>query len=422
MRTVGIIVEYNPLHNGHVHHFAESRRVTGAEAVVAVMSGHFLQRGEPAIVNKWTRAEMALRMGADLVIELPVLYSVQPAEWFAYGAVSALHRTGVVDAICFGSESGDIEWLNRLSAAVAREPDSFQAELRSRLKTGMNFPRAYSTAIGEWLRMGSEREGSPDNQPVSVHDLMQPNNTLGLHYLIALRRLNSPIRAYTITRAKAGYNDAHVKDSSIASATAIRRIIGQGGGLDGVAPYVPPFTLELMAREFREGRGPVDWERFARPLFHQLVTMQPSQLAEMYEVSEGLENRIIRSLAEMDPEQAPTVSGLLERLKTKRYTLTKLQRMLARILLGHTRRHMTKARLRAGVSYLRVLGFSEAGRELLKQMRKSASVPVVVNVSGHPDNPDLELDVRASAVYALAYDDPRAGMLLQDYRMPPIRI
>jgi predicted nucleotidyltransferase len=137
MKTVGLIVEYNPLHNGHSYHFHQSKKSSGADAAVAVMSGHFLQRGEPAMVDKWARAEMALRMGVDLVLELPVAFSTQPAEWFAFGAVSALDATGIVDCLCFGSESGDIRWLHAVADAVFEESAAFQALLQQELKAGM---------------------------------------------------------------------------------------------------------------------------------------------------------------------------------------------------------------------------------------------------------------------------------------------
>ncbi|HZG78194.1 MAG TPA: nucleotidyltransferase family protein, partial [Paenibacillus sp.] len=141
--VVGVIVEYNPLHNGHAFHLAASKAAAGADAVVAVMSGHWLQRGEPALLNKWARAEAALLAGVDLVLELPVAYSAQPAEWFAYGAVSCLARTGVVDSFCFGSESGDIAELSALAERLAAEPEAFARLLRSQLKTGAPYPAAY---------------------------------------------------------------------------------------------------------------------------------------------------------------------------------------------------------------------------------------------------------------------------------------
>lgn len=152
MNTVGIVVEYNPLHYGHVYLFQQSKFVSGAEAVIAVMSGNFLQRGEPAIANKWARTEMALRMGVDVVIELPVAYSCQPAEWFAYGAVAILDATGVVDSLCFGSESGDIGWLEAVAERMHREPEYFHEAIRSVLKSGVSYPTAYSAAVGQFMR------------------------------------------------------------------------------------------------------------------------------------------------------------------------------------------------------------------------------------------------------------------------------
>ncbi|MGG4503307.1 nucleotidyltransferase family protein, partial [Paenibacillus polymyxa] len=146
MKTLGIIVEYNPLHNGHVHHWKESLRITGAQRTVAVMSGPFLQRGEPAITDKWSRTEMALAMGVDLVLELPVAYAVQPAEWFARGAVTLLCATGIVDALCFGSESGDIAPLHTLACVLAAEPAELKAGIAQRLSKGASYPAAYAGA------------------------------------------------------------------------------------------------------------------------------------------------------------------------------------------------------------------------------------------------------------------------------------
>src|SRR5690554_6939007 len=165
VKTVGIIVEYNPLHYGHVYHFRQSKINANAEAVVAIMSGNFLQRGEPALLNKWARAEMALHMGVDLVIELPVAYAAQPAEWFAYGAVSALHNTGVVDSLCFGSESGEINGLISLAHKLHQEPVTFKHSLKERLKQGMNYPAAYSAAVQDLIR------ANPHLQTASSLDL-----------------------------------------------------------------------------------------------------------------------------------------------------------------------------------------------------------------------------------------------------------
>lgn len=410
MRTVGLIVEYNPLHNGHYYHYQQSKKVSGADSAICVMSGHFLQRGEPAIVDKWARAEMALRMGADLVLELPVAFSAQPAEWFAYGAVSALDATGVVDSLCFGCESGRIDWLQAAADKLYNEPEELSRLLQLELKMGLPYPAAYSRAVAQLLPEAREE------------DLAKPNNTLGLHYLIALRRLQSRIEPLTITRTKADYNQSDITDQQIASATAIRRILTTDCSLEGIRPFVPSATLDIMAREWKAGRGPIDWERFARPLLLQLMHHTPEQLASFHEVNEGLEHRIRKALADIRPEDyaGALVEALIDKLKTKRYTRTKLQRTLLRILLNHSKQDLSSDTLRQGVPYLRVLGFSPRGRELLKRMKKTAKVPIVTKVTT-VTSPLLEMDLRAASVYSLGYSLPTPDDWFRDYYEAPIR-
>ncbi|TDF98268.1 nucleotidyltransferase [Paenibacillus piri] len=412
MKTVGLIVEYNPLHNGHEYHYRHSKKSSGADASVAVMSGHFLQRGEPAIVGKWARAEMALRMGVDLVLELPVAYSAQPAEWFAYGAVSALAATGVVDCLCFGSESGDIAWLHAVADAVSEEPGELHALLQRELKTGLPYPAAYGKAVAAYL------------PGTDAAELAKPNNTLGLHYLIALRRLQSRIVPLTVTRQKAGYSQQDITDAAIASATALRHILFERQELEAIGSYVPASTMDVLRREWEAGRAPVSWERYAKPLLLQLLHRSPAQLAGIHEVTEGLEHRIKQSLPLLTDAGAPgTVERLIELLKTKRYTRTKLQRLLLRVLLGHTKEQLSAEVLRQGVPYLRVLGFSAKGRELLKRMKTSASVPVVTKVTGQEESfPLLKLDLQATSVFALGYSSASGRELYRDYYEPPVQV
>jgi predicted nucleotidyltransferase len=408
MRTVGLIVEYNPLHHGHCYHFQQSKSQTQADAAVCIMSGHFLQRGEPALANKWARAEMALRMGADLILELPVAFSCQPAEWFAYGAVSALDATGVVDSLCFGSESGDIGFLKRAAEAVSDEPAAFRERLQETLQRGLAYPAAYSEALASYV---------PELDPA---ELAKPNNTLGLHYLIALRRLKSSIQAATITRTKAEYNQTDITDNQIASATAIRKLLFEDRALEGIAPYVPESTLDVLRAEWQAGRAPVGWESFARPLLLQLLHHSPAQLASFYEVNEGLEHRLKQAVTKLTLPDGRIVDELLSELKTKRYTRTKLQRTLLRILLNHSKQELCTDVLRRGVPYLRVLGFSPKGQLLLKRMKKTAKVPVITKVTTEA-SPLLQLDVRATSVYALAYEQPTARDLHRDYYQPPLQ-
>lgn len=409
MNTVGIIVEYNPLHSGHVYHFNEAKAISGAEAVVAVMSGNFLQRGEPALAGKWARAEMALEMGADLVIELPVAYSSQPAEWFAFGAVSALDATGVVSSLCFGSESGEISWLQETASLLHREPEAFSRLLRDQLKTGVSYPAAYASAAREFT-------GIPEAESIG-----QPNNSLGLHYLMALLRLNSTIRPLTIGRKKAGYHDREAADREIASATAIRLILTEKNSLQAIAPYIPSYTLDILTRERDAGRSPVTWESFARPLIHTLITRPAQELEALHEVTEGLESRLKQALSTLDYTRTDWVEQLLEAVKTKRYTRTKLQRTLLRILLNHPKTDLSRETLSQGVPYLRILGFSERGRELLKQMKKTARVPVITKV-GQDNQELLKLDIAATAVYAEAFQSPSAWEMQRDFYQAPLRV
>ncbi|GGD68705.1 nucleotidyltransferase [Paenibacillus nasutitermitis] len=411
MRTVGLIVEYNPFHNGHYYHLQQSAKITKADAVVAVMSGNFLQRGEPALLDKWTRTEMALRGGCDLVIELPVAYSTQAAEWFAYGAVALLGATGVVDALCFGSEAGEIGPLRRIARMLAHEPEPFARLMADTLGRGASYPAAYSEAVRLYMAQAGDHEAA-------AFPLEQPNNTLGLHYLLALERLGSRIEPHTIRREKAGYSQSDITDGEIASATAIRRLVAQQGAPDDAAPYVPRATMDLLQRDYAAGRGPVSWSSFARPLFHKLMCESAGSLADYHEMSEGLQHRLKRSVSTLSSLE---VEPLLEALKTRRYTRTKLQRMLLAVLLGHRKADLSPDRLQSGIQYIRVLGFTGKGRELLKKMKTTASLPILHSAARPPEPyPYLELDVQATAAYTLARTNTSARDCFRDYYQKPI--
>ncbi|GGH16778.1 nucleotidyltransferase [Paenibacillus segetis] len=414
MNITGLIVEYNPLHNGHAYHFAEAKRHTGSDGVIAVMSGNFLQRGEPALVDKWARTEMALQLGVDLVLELPVAYAAQPAEWFAYGAVALLEATGVTTHLCFGSEAGELQDLIPLAEHLADESEALRVALAKQLATGASYPAAFAAAAAETLAVAGINRGR-DTAITTL--LAQPNNSLGLQYLIALRRLRSSIEPVTIRRTNSDYGDTEPRSASIASATAVRKLIGTSG-IESISPYVPRFTVDILEREFTAGRGPVTWENFTQPLFHRLLLSSPEELAEHHEMTEGLQYRIKKSLYEL---KDPSVSALLQELKTKRYTLTKLQRTLLHVLLQNKRSALSRSALTEGPGYLRVLGFSETGREILKTMKKKSTLPIVTRAA-ELSHPQLDLDLRASAVYGNAMQTRQQGSIFRDYRQPPIML
>ncbi|MFD0959435.1 nucleotidyltransferase [Paenibacillus chungangensis] len=411
MRTVGLIVEYNPFHNGHAYHLRQSRALADADAVVAVMSGHFLQRGEPALTDKWARTEMALAGGCDLVIELPVAYATQAAEWFAYGAVSLLEATGVVDAFCFGTESGNLAPLKLAADLLANEPAAFKDLLKHNLEQGSSYPGAYSEAVSSYLH----QQGHLD---ISGFSFDQPNHTLALHYLLALKRIHGTMEPLTIAREKAQYRDERASDASIASATAIRKLLLNSRNLQEAAAFVPPSTHAVLADRWAKEQCPVNWENFRIALFNAVLTRTPEQLASIHEITEGLEHRIRNSMPQLTEA---TIEQLLSALKTKRYTHTKLQRALLAILLGHRKSDFTRDKLAAGVQYIRVLGFTERGKLLLRRMRKTASLPILLSAA-RPPAPYryLELDTTATAIYMLGVTGSTSASMYRDFRGQPI--
>jgi predicted nucleotidyltransferase len=406
MKTVGIIVEYNPLHNGHAYHLQEAKWQTGADAAVAIMSGHFLQRGEPAIVNKWARTEMALRAGADLVLELPFVFAARNAELFAYGAVATLHATGVVDTLCFGSESGTIDWMVKLARCLTEEPESFKDKIRQSLDTGISYPKAYGIAVNEFA---ATHAGLSSSVNVS-----EPNNILGLQYCVALERLKSPIEPATIQRTKAGYHQSHITDSRIASATALRKLIFDED-LMAIKPYVPLGTYEILQREAAEGRFPVSWDLFFPYLQSMIIACPPEELQLILEMGEGLENRIAKTMP-----HASDFHNLMELLKTKRYTWNRLQRVLLYTLFRLTRDKIAQAG--SDPAYIRVLGFTDKGRSLLRKMKEKSSLPVITRI-GQGKHPMLDLDTRAGMMYSMGLPEQvREKEKQREYWQPPLQI
>ncbi|GAX90409.1 nucleotidyltransferase [Effusibacillus lacus] len=405
MLAAGVVVEYNPMHNGHCYHLQKTKEVTGADALVAVMSGHFLQRGEPAVINKWARTEMALRNGVDLVLELPVVYSTQSARLFAFGAVATLHSLGTVGSICFGSEHGDLDSLLELSEIIASPPLALQTELESSLEQGLAYPAAFAGALKRYVSQTG----------VVKPDLVNhPNNMLGLEYLHALRKLNSPIRAFTIKRIASGYRDLTLHHSEIASATAIRKAIAENRKMDA---YLPTSNLAILQKEFEQGRGPVTWDCFTQPLFSLIARSTPDELRTYAHFDqEGLAERVANALP-----NASSVTDLVYKVKTRRYTWTRIQRALTALLLGLRREQLDSMDLEKGPDSIRVLGFTEKGRALLKESASVASLPIFTNISRNVPAM-MEANLRATALYSLGYPCREASNRGNETQKPVIFI
>ena len=263
-RVLGLITEYNPFHNGHLYHLEKSKELCSADYVVCVMSGNFIQRGEPAIVNKWARAEMAVLAGADLVLELPVVYAMASAEFFAYAAIKTLDSIGITDCICFGSESGEIETLDKIAEILCKEPPLFRTLLKEHLAEGKSFPVSRQSALIKYMACSGQIETAGDIGFI----LEQSNNILGIEYLKALKKLGSKIKPYTIKRIDNEYGAQNLT-GRISSATSIRKqfesnsCAWNGTDFDSdVAQTMPSSSLNILKKEFGSGRGPVFPESF----------------------------------------------------------------------------------------------------------------------------------------------------------------
>ncbi|AZB42821.1 nucleotidyltransferase [Bacillus sp. FJAT-42376] len=404
MNILGLIVEYNPFHNGHHFHMQESKKAANADITIAVMSGTFLQRGEPALLPKWERARMALEAGADLVVELPYIFSSQKASTFASGAVSILSALGTTH-ICFGSEDGEIEPFLNTYHHLNRNEEMYKTAIKEYIKTGMSYPKALSLSFEKIHR---------DEAPLA--DLAKPNNILGFQYVSSIFEQNRSIIPLTIKRTAAGYHDESLPAGEIASATSLRKALFSGGELSSIKPYLPSSSYRILSEWFSEGKPFMSWERYFSFLQYQLLSMGAKELSGIYEVEEGLENRMKSAIKE-----AASFQDFMVRLKTKRYTWTRLQRMCVHVLTGTTKQQMQEAVNGERSPYLRILGMNDTGQRYLGKMKKTVSIPLITNVNAAAHSA-MELEKRAANVYAMGFPrETRAMQMKSEYATPPIR-
>ncbi|MGV2942125.1 nucleotidyltransferase [Mesobacillus sp. LC4] len=403
MKAVGVVVEYNPFHNGHLYHLQQAKEQTGADVSIAAMSGNFLQRGEPALVSKWARTRMALAAGVDIVFELPYRFATQHAETFAEGSVSILSAAGC-DTLCFGSESGELESFQKTIVFLAENDEAFQEKIKFYTGEGHSYPKSIALAF---------QSLAPSE---SFIDISRPNNILGLHYIQAIISQKSSMKPETITRKNAGYHDEHFASATIASATSIRKaLFGSAGEIETIKQYVPETTYEQLINYREQYGGFHSWENYWPLLKYKLLQSTSSQLREFYEVEEGLENRLLAAAGSSDSFQQ-----FMESIKTKRYTWTRLQRVCLHILTNTRKETMKMSEKTA--NYLRLLGATEKGRSYLNTMKKDFSLPLVSKLSGFSD-PDIELDIKASKIYALGQSGKGQEQLFsEEFGRPPIML
>ena len=387
---LAIVSEYNPFHNGHLMHYNYSKDITKADFTVAVMSGNFTQRGDAALVDKWTRTEMALKAGIDLVIELPTVYATSSAENFADGAIKIINSLGVVDYLSFGSEIGRIQPLDEVASILAHEPKEFSNIINRQLKSGLSYPKAREIALNMYF----------GTSPIYTEVLENPNNILGVEYLKSIKRRRCNIRAFTVKRDYSDYNSNQVK-KGIASATAIRTMIKSNKNIKTV---VPKDTLDLLQRQAKLGQIIPDISVFEKEIIYTLRKMSLQEIASLPDVTEGLENRIKIAVNTYNH-----LSEVIEYVKTKRYTQTRIQRIMLYALLGITDRDMNQSK-RVN-PYIRVLGFNKHGKRIISAIAAAnPKTKIIVSVKKFMESCNdsalrnmISKDIFASNVYTMAY-------------------
>jgi len=413
MKVCGIVSEYNPFHNGHLYHLIQARQETGCDYIICIMSGNFTQRGEAAIFDKWIRTRMALSAGADVVIELPVLYVLQPAEWFAYGAIKILHELGVVTHLSFGSEIANISLLNHLAEFLLNEPKEYQDILRDKLKVGVSFPKAQAEALLSYLTRYSLFHESL--KPDIIKAISSPNSILGIEYLKALHRLQSSIIPVPIQRVHASYHST-VLNKGISSATAIRKAIHKKGFCQQVKDTVPSYVYEICHDEASRGNGPVFTKDFENIILFTFRKWDLQEIASLPDISEGLENRIKK----MSREKT-NLEDFLMAIKSKRYVFTRLQRISLYALLGIQRNLINQFTKLEAPTYARLLGFRKDSLPLLTKIKRESSIPLIAKAADfHRDADDgmkklFSYDVVATDIYSLAVQNPLKRMGGRDF-------
>lgn len=394
--VLGIIAEYNPFHNGHLHHLIESKRITNSDYCIAIMSGNFTQRGEVSIVNKWEKAQMAISNGIDLVIELPTLYAISSAENFASGAIKILNSLGIVDFVSFGSESNDITLLDDIADVLASEPAQYKTLLSHELARGESYPKARENAVMMYL----------NDIRRFANVLSSPNNILGIEYLKTLKRQKSNIQPITIKREGTKYNDTTIPRSSrFASATAIRNLCQSTNDITPLQKFVPETTFDILEENIKKGNFVKNLSAFDKEIIYTLRKMSTNEIANLPDVSEGLEFSLKNAA-----NQCNSVVELLSIIKSKRYTQTRLQRILLYAILGITKKDMEISV--ATTPYIRVLGFNVKGQELISEIsRKNRKLEIITSVKKFMDKKSnnnlklmMEKDIWATAVYTLGFE------------------
>ncbi|MGL5315997.1 MAG: nucleotidyltransferase [Peptostreptococcaceae bacterium] len=422
MNLLGLIVEYNPFHNGHLYHLKKSLEVTDATHSIAIMSGNFLQRGEPALFDKYTRAQMAVKNGVDLVIELPTLFACQSAELFAHGAITTLNSLNCVNSICFGSEEGNIDTLYTIANVLVNEPDEFKDSLRKYLDDGLLYPTARSLALFDYIYKYDLLKNISKDKLLSI--LNSSNNILGLEYIKCLLKLQSNIKSFTISRVEASYNSENI-NNNICSATAIRKSLKEHGDLSMLSNVVPSPTYSTLETKINDNFSPMFDDKYF-DFIRSIVLRDIDHLDKYFDVNEGIENKIYQNIF-----TSSSLYDLQLATKSKRYTLTKIKRTLNNILLGITKKDVNNVKNITTTPYIRVLAFNDKGREILKNIKNNSDINIINKFSNISFSMDddifktlINYDIKASNMYNMIYYKNNSHLVKgpMDYYTAPIYV
>lgn len=416
MKAVGLVTEYNPFHNGHLYHLNKAMELTGADISVAVMSGDFVQRGEPAVLDKYTRTSMALNSGVNLVVELPVNYAVSSAESFAAGALKVLDYVKA-DSIAFGSESGDIERLSKLAHILCDNEDTLYKEISKYTANGISYAAARQKVV----------EKLTDKDTAAM--LTSSNNILAVEYLKAIIKNNYAIKPYTVQRQGDSYNDTDIR-SEYASATALRENLKA----DNISEYIPVkaglilssntnyiYPDDITETLFTRLLDILFASNYDKNVFIENVMQYPDVSKEiagrLYKSAMDMITRTVPQRSESKDNWAFSFGSLCEHIKTKEVPLSRVKRALVRITLGLDKKHMEKY---ANEPYIRVLGFDKKGQEYLSYIRKTVEVPLITKTADYKEM--LLDDIHAANIYNMIVAGKYGVKELGDFVRGPVRV
>lgn len=375
MKILGIVVEYNPFHTGHLYHLEKAKEIVQPDLTIAIMSGNYVQRGEVAIIDKFKRSELAIKYGVDLVIELPFVYVSQSADYFCKGAIDLLYHIGVTDLV-FGSECGTIETFKEIAYAIEKQPDTYNQYVRNAMNQGLRYPDACNQALSQLLGKS----------------IVTPNDLLGLGYVKEVIFNHYPINLHCIERS----NDYHETTlNKVASATALRKALFN---YEDVHEYL--FDMSYYTKLYKQSD-------FFSYLKYQIIIQDENSLKKLHLVDEGIENLLKKVIYQVN-----CYDELVSTLTSKRYTKTRIQRMLLHILLNNTKQEIQNA---LSVDYLHILKMNQKGQAYLHQIKKICDYKIITNLSTYK-HPALDLEIKTSKFLALQDD----SILEQEFKNIPI--